>query len=233
MNSRSSFIVACTVACLAAFAWVLVQARQLASLRTERQRLVSDSRPAEDTPNQSPLAQTIREPAEPRAAASPSLELLRLRSEVTRLTARRRELFDVTNESVRLRAQFQNRAANTPAATALPPGYVRKSEARFVGYNTPADTIQSLLWAVQNRDLTNMVGAFTAEEARQLQQQVQRSGGEEFFKELSIIPGMCIKSQQQMPDGSIELEVEIVPGEPMPERMRFRQINGQWKLVSL
>jgi hypothetical protein len=41
---------------------------------------------------------------------------------------------------------------------------------------------------------------------------------------------MHIISQQQTRDGSIELEVEMVPGEPLPDRMRFRQINGQWKL---
>jgi hypothetical protein len=31
----------------------------------------------------------------------------------------------------------------------------------MVGYNTPEDTLQSLLWAVQNRDLTNLLQAFT------------------------------------------------------------------------
>ena len=41
----------------------------------------------------------------------------------------------------------------------LPPGYIRKSEARMVGYSTPDDTLQSFLWAIQNRDLTNVLQA--------------------------------------------------------------------------
>ena len=164
--------------------------------------------------------------------AAPSLELLRLRSEVARLTARRRELAVARGENERLRAQVAASRTNVSDANALPPGYVRRSEARLVGYTTPADTIQSLLWAVQNRDFTNFLEAFIPEAAQQLRQQVARSGEDDFFKDASIIPGMRIKSQQQMPDGSIELEMEIVPGEPLPEKMRFRQINGQWKLES-
>ena len=46
----------------------------------------------------------------------------------------------------------------------LPPGYVRKRDARLVGFNTPEDTLQSLLWAIQNHDLAKVLEAFTPDE---------------------------------------------------------------------
>jgi hypothetical protein len=215
---------------LATFAGVLLKKQELANLRSEQQSFIAQLGTPSDAA--SPVSEATTKPAGPRQPATPSLELLRLRSEVARLTGRRRELAAVRDENERLRAQVAASRTNMSAGNALPPGYVRKSDARFVGYNTPADTIQSLLWAIQNRDITNMMEAFTPEEARQLQKETQRSGEEEFFKNASIVPGMRIRSQQQMPDGSIEMEVEMVPGEPLPERMRLRQVNGQWKLQS-
>ncbi|HEU0039670.1 MAG TPA: hypothetical protein VFR76_10365 [Verrucomicrobiae bacterium] len=225
MNLRLLFTGILTAVCLATLASALIQRQQLAGLRAEQQGLITRLGTPQDA--SSPAGEVTSNTAVSHLIAAPSLELLKLRSEVARLTGRRRELAAAQGENDRLRIQFAASHTNVSAANALPPGYVRKSEARFVGYNTPADTIQSLLWAVQNRDLTNLLAAFTPETARQMQQD------KDYFENVSIIPGMHIKSQQQMPDGSIELEVEMVPGEPLPDRMRFRQFNGQWKLEDL
>jgi hypothetical protein len=230
MNPRILFSGISTVIGLTTLVGVLFQKHHLARLRSEQQSLIAPYETTVET--RSPARSDTPRVAGPRATASPSLELLHLRSEVNRLTNRRRELAVARSENGRLRVQFAASRTNISPANALPPGYVRKSDARFVGYNTPADTIQSLLWAIQRHDITNMAEAFTPEEARQLQEEAQRSGVEAFFKDASILPGMHIKSQQQMPDGSLELEVEVVPGQPLPDRMRFRQINGQWKLDS-
>jgi len=224
MNPRPLLIGVLSAICLAALTGALIQRQQLAGLRAEQQGLVERLEPPQ---NASSPARTPSDPATSDSVATPSLELLKLRSEITRLTERRRELAAVRGENERLRIQLAAGRTNVSAGNALPPGYVRTSEARFVGYNTPADTIQSLLWAMQNRDFTNLLAAFAPETARRMKQD------EDFFENLSIIPGMHIKSQEQMPDGSIELEVEMVPGEPFPGRMRFHQINGQWKLESL
>ena len=225
MNLRLLFTGILTAVCLATLASALIQRQQLAGLRAEQQGLITQLGTAQDA--SSPADRVTTSTTVSNSVTTPSLELLKLRSEVTRLTGRRRELAAARGENQHLRVQLAANRTNVSAANALPPGYLRRSEARFVGYNTPADTIQSLLWAVQNRDFTNLLAAFTPETARQMQQD------KDFFENVSIIPGMHIKSQQQMPDGSIELEVEIVPGEPLPGRMRFHQINGQWKLVSL
>jgi hypothetical protein len=225
MNSRPLLTGILAAVCLTTLASALIQRQRLTALRAEREGLITQlgTVPAAS----SAAGSAIPNPPASNSTATPSLELLRLRSEVTRLTGRRRELAAARGENERLRIQLAASRTNLSAANALPPGYVRKSEARFVGYSTPADTIQSLLWALQQRDFTNVLAAFTPEVVRQMQQ------NKNFFEEVSIIPGMRIKSQQQMPDGAIELEVEVVPGEPLPERMRFLLINGQWKLGSL
>ena len=222
MNSRLLLICILSAVCLAMLTSALIQRRQITGMRTEEEGLITKLGPAQDA--SSPADNTISSALVSKSVTTPSLELLKLRSDVARLTERRRELAAARGENERLRVQLAASRTNVSTANALPLGYIRKSDARFVGYNTPADTIQSLLWAVQNRDFTNLMAAFAPETAHQMRQD------KDFFENASIIPGMHIKSQQQMPDGSIELDVEIVPGEPLPDRMRFRQINGQWKL---
>ena len=49
------------------------------------------------------------------------------------------------------------RQGTNSSSGTLPPGYVRKRQARLVGYNTPEDTIQSFLWAVQNHDAVRQI----------------------------------------------------------------------------
>jgi hypothetical protein len=111
--------------------------------------------------------------------------------------------------------------------------YVRRSEARLVGYTRPDDTLQSLLWAVQNRDLTNFLQAFTPEGAEQLRTQAGESPQsiEDFWSKSVGLVGMRIVSwEQDASDGSITVQVEVVPGESGP-RPTLRQISGQWKIA--
>jgi hypothetical protein len=169
MNPRSLFIGIFSVVGLATVTGVVIQKQQLASLRSEQQAVLAQL----GTPSDATSEVSAPPPkAELPSPTAPSLELLRLRSEVARLTERRRELSSIRTENEHLRVQVAASRTNVAAANALPPDYMRKSEARFVGYNTPADTIQSLLWAVQNRDLTNMMEAFTPEMSQQLRQEV-------------------------------------------------------------
>jgi hypothetical protein len=160
-------------------------------------------------------------------------ELLRLRNEVTLLTARQRELAGVRAENERLRAQLASRSTTSPAGIALPPGYVRKSEARMVGYNTPEDTLQSLLWGLQNHDLTNVLQAFAPDRAEKLRAQAgqSRQSIEDFFSQAAGFVGMRVaKREPQASDGTLAVEVEVVPGESGP-RITFRRIDGQWRIV--
>ena len=99
--------------------------------------------------------------------------------------------------------------------------------------NTPDDTLQSLLWATRNHDLTNILQAFTPERAEQLQANARQSdhSTEDFFRDSAAFVGMWVVGRKQnADDGSVDIEVEVMPGMPH-ESFSFRQINGQWKIA--
>ena len=167
---------------------------------------------------------------EPALVATP--ELLRLRSEVTRLTERRRELATVRGENERLRGEILSRSTNGAAAYRFPPDYVRKSEARMVGYKTPEDTLQSLLWAIRNRDLTNVLQAYVPERAQFLQTMLQKQDRslEDFWSDETLAFGMrFVRQETNTHTGVLFVVGEMAPGVSGP-CFYLRQTNGEWKI---
>jgi hypothetical protein len=209
------------------------QQNQLAGLRSDQQQLL-----AQVAANSSESPDTAEAggagSGTPPTTSTVTPELLRLRSEVTRLTERRRELAGARAENERLRAQFSSRGTNGAAGFVTPPGYIRKSEARMVGYNTPDDTLQSLLWAVQNHDLTNLLQAFTPEMAAEINAGITKSDKSigDFFRDGAGFVGMSVvgRTEDHTSAGSIYVEVEVFPGVPH-QQIRFRQTDGQWKIA--
>jgi hypothetical protein len=229
MNQRTLLSVFLVVVCVAVICGMAVQQGQLTRLRAEERQFMAQMTPTPDSP-----AQRTAVSPETRSAASPvPSELLRLRSEVTRLTERRRELAGARAENERLRAQLASQSTNAAAGTRPPPGYLRKAEARMVGYNTPEDTIQSFLWALQSHDFTNLLQVLTPDQAEYLRDRLRQSNRpiKEFFDEAEAVPGMVILSRKQRPEGpgSLELEVEVGPNVPH-QPISLRQIGGQWKI---
>jgi len=209
--------------CLAAVCAVAARQKQLARLRAEERDTLSD------------LSQISAPPAAPSESSSPheapaaSTELLRLRSEVAQLTQRRQALAGVAAENRALKSQLASGATNAPSGVELPPGFLRKSQAQLVGYASPQDTLQSLLWAVQNRDLTNLLQALTPEAAHWLTARKSAHTAQELFDEIDTFVGMAVVATNQQPGGGLELEVETIPGRP-PVPIGFQQINGEWKI---
>ena len=234
MNWRGllgSFLV---IVCLAILWGVSGQRSQLAGLRAEQQRLLAQlAMRADDSTSAGTAEAGGAGSGTPRQTLLVTPDLLRLRNEVTRLTQRRRELASERAENERLRAQVASRGTNGPGGFQLPPGYVRKSEARMMGYNTPDDTLQTLLWATRNHDWTNVLQAFAPERAKELRGEFGESGQsiERVLDNAAGFFGMRIVERK--PGGkdgsSIVAEVEVVPGVPGPT-VGFRQINGQWKI---
>lgn len=234
MNRRALFSGVLVVVALAALWGIWGQRSQLADLRAQQQQLLAQ--PAAKAESPAPPV-TIESANTSSAAPAPSLvvtpELLRLRSEVTRLTERRRELAGARVENEQLRAQFASRGTNGLGGFQLPPGYVRRTEARMVGYNTPEDTLQSMLWAIQNRDLTNLLQAFTPEMGKEITAGVAKSNKsiEDFFHDGAGFVGMWVVGRKQNAnDGSVDVEIEVMPGMPH-QGFSFRQINGQWRIA--
>jgi hypothetical protein len=224
MKIRILLIIASSVACAATVTGVVVQGRQLGELRTEHRRLVTEPESEKATaPNAVPAASNN----------SPSLELLQLRNEVSQLTKRRRELNNIATENETLRVQVAVSRTNTAKAGSPLAGYIRKSTAQNLGFNTPEDTLQTFYWAIHNRDITTLTQAFGPEMLKQLQRQIEKSGrtGADFFKGSENIPPMRVLDREQLPGGSVKLKVGNLPGaEPAEQTIHFQFINGQWKL---
>lgn len=223
MNARKVIIGLLSLLCAGAVIAVFIQRDKLAALRAGQTQ--SGVAPAEPTAD----AQQSSEMSSDAAASSGSAELLQLRSTVTRLEARKRELAGVAAENERLRAQFAVSRTNSSAAGDLPKGYIRKSQAQMVGYSTPENTIQSLLWAVNNHDLTNVLRAFSPACAQRLQGEIASRSPETFWQDADKLPGIGVLGSETLPDGAVQLHMAIAPGEN-GQKVRLQAINGEWKL---
>jgi hypothetical protein len=211
-----------TMLFLAAVVGVVAQTRRITELRQEKRHLVfPEDLPEPDPPGVAPSPNAELVPVDS------SRELLRLRAEVTRLSQQRRSLLSVSNEYQRLNAQLASRRV-PEVGSALPPGYLRTSQAKLVGYATPEDTLQSIMWAISHQDVTNLVKGLAPAEAQKFQSQMSAN---EFFRDTSSFIGASIKERYPMADGSVELMAELVPGLPA-QRLRFLRIDGEWKLKS-
>ena len=111
----------------------------------------------EHCPTQHQQKREASQPVVVTTHSEPSLEVLRLRSQVGQLERRKRELAAVTEESKRLQAQLSTKATNVTSGVALPAGYIRKSEAKYAGFGSPEDSLQSFLWAIEHRDLRTLM----------------------------------------------------------------------------
>jgi len=232
MTSRSIITIGFVVLCGAALWGILAQGRQLSELQTQQQRLESTRLATNVT-----VAETIASPTPevPR-------ELLQLRAEVARLSQQQRELAGARTENEKLRLQLEDRKTNSAARKGA--AYIRASEAKWLGYNTPEDTLQSLFWAAQNHNLEKFLEAVTPEAAEEFTSRIQKSNNpaeaaEEFFKEEGVPPGFVILGRVQLADGTVAVRIHIVapesgtePGVAVDssEPLRFEQIAGQWKL---
>ena len=103
----------------------------------------------------------------------------------------------------------------------------------MVGFNTPEDTLQSFLWALQNHNLTNLLQALTADKSEQLQAALTQSGSsaDDFFQNSAVLVGLrIVERKESAGEDHLDLKVEMIPGVP-PQTIRFQQTNGQWRIA--
>ncbi len=227
MTARSkTALIACAIVSVGMCVGIVFQHQTISRLQAEQTEQAALTAAQTAPVNQAADGSAAGASASP--ASDASSELLRLRSEVGQLTQRKRELAAVQNENKQLHAQLVSRSTNTPAGSVpIPPGYIRTSQAQFVGYSTPENTIQSFLWAFQNRDITNIVRAFAPDRAESMLEAMAKDPDP--FKEAPNMPGMRIVNQDLLPDGRMNVEIELIPNQPT-QKMPFRQINGEWKM---
>jgi len=219
MKPRPFLIGLSLTASVAMLGAVAIQRLQVVDLRAEQQQKLAD-------------ATTPTDPTPPQVASSPSVsrEVLQLRNQVGQLRRRRDELLPVRAEHDRLVLELAARGTN---ASGLPRNFIRKSEARLVGYNSPEATLQSFLYAIRNRDLTNFFQAFTPEGVSRLKSQGLESPDrlEKLFDDTQDLIGLSILDQKRQQD-LISANVQILPGVP-PTPILFRLVNSQWKMDGL
>jgi len=224
MNARTAITACTTIICVGSVWAVLAQRQQLAALRAESQAtaISANENAAAASGNQSQAGS--------QGEGANSEDLLRLRNQVTRLSARTRELAGVVDENARLKSELERSRTTGPAGIQLPAGYIRKAQARLVGYNTPENTFESFLWALQNHETTALLQSLTPGAAQKLQERFKDPGQlKEFFNNMDAMPGLAIQNRKDQLDGSVNFEVEVVPGLPK-ETMNVHLISGAWKL---
>ncbi len=224
MNATKVLTSALGLVCAAAVYAVVAQHQQLAGLQAEQKRVLAQlgSEPAEPAVPAKSQAEQLT------SSAGTDPELIRLRAEVTQLAARKRELASVAAENERLRAQVASRGTNAANARTL-----LLSKAQFVGYKSPEDTLQTLLWSVQQRDYTNFVKAFAPAVVQALPtgtEDAWRNALNSFHEQLS---GLTIVGRRELPGGQIELDIEMLPLNSTPHPLHFMQVGGEWKLADL
>jgi len=208
------------------------QRQQLQELRQLAQELQSRT---EILTNPPAIEVATTEPAVAVTHSGPSLELLRLRSQVGQLERRKRELAVVPDENKRLQAQLVTKATHGTNSVALPAGYIRKAEAKNAGFGSPEASVHSLLWAIEHRDLPTLLQCFGPEQSKRLAAQMAEQGAtsEEFFKDASGLPGLFITGRETKEDGTVELSVQMVPDDDTSrQKLQFQQLGGQWRLIS-
>lgn len=226
MNAKRAVTLLLWVCSVVGVCAVLIQRQQLTALEAQREQIAG----VDATQSPPPAASEFAGTHGPRSSTESVLpEVLRLRSEITSLSARKRELGNVAEVGENLRAQLVGAQTNAPPGMRLPPGYVRKAQARFAGYSTPENTIQSFLWALQQHDVARFLEALVPEEAQRMQNRLGTSGEPELFKAWDSLPGMAVQSRQDLPNGTVELQVDIGAGIP-PQKLQLRLFNGEWKL---
>ncbi|MCP5519296.1 MAG: hypothetical protein H7A45_18785 [Verrucomicrobiales bacterium] len=178
------------------------------------------------------------EPLEPLNKEEQS-ELIRLRREQTELNRRAGELAGIEQQHAQLSRQLATARANPGSLSAVvPPGYILRSKARNAGQGTPEAAIETWFWAVEHRNRETLVNVFLEEHASHLMDQLQREGEEEFWKGMVFFPGYEITAREPQADGSVRLELAVVPGSadsgvgggPPPWSVTMHQVNGIWRL---
>ncbi len=225
MNWRRWFPALLFVLCIGAVA-VFIQRRQLSSLQQQKGKFAiqasSRSAPATVVPADTQVTTPV----------PPSAELLELRSRITQLTQRKNELAALRSENENLHTQLAARGTNSSAT--LPPDYIRRTQAQWVGMSTPENTLQSFLWALQNHDLTNVFQVLDENCSRQLVWRMTNSPG--FLEDLWSLPGMRIMSQDRHTNFInptqvfITAQVEFIPGDNTHQPAYFELKDGQWKV---
>jgi hypothetical protein len=210
------------------------QRRQLAVLREEARAVgaISPSSMGEAVPTAPSESLTAAPGLTPPLTAAELRELLTLRGQVAELRQAKLRLEAVRAENEHLRTALDQADQPGPDGTTSPDAYLAASRAKFSGYASPRDTLQSFLWAARSRDTNAFFQVLTPDSMAKLTAELARQGqGQGVLAQLGKIPGFRVKTLAEKPDGTAEAEVQFDPDSVMDsEKLSLERINGEWKL---
>ncbi len=177
--------------------------------------------------------ETPSEVVEP-LSADEQKELLQLRRQHTELNRRMRELGAVETRHAELsRRLATSRDDPDSPSVVLPEGYMLRREAVNRGLASPEASLETFLWALENRDESTLFRTLTPESANEWGERMTRQGKEEMWNEAAAVPGFKIHDTESQPDGSLKVQLLIIPGEEPtrnPPSLTMRNINGEWRI---
>lgn len=226
MNVRTWLVITAVVAGLLAGRAVFRQQGQLRRLRTELAQIEA-ARAAAVPPVATALAQSTSPAPSPLSEADKQ-ELMRLRGEVARLMRRQRELAGVEAENASLRAGPVAGATNG-ARMKLPPGYVKRAQAKLAGNGSPEAALQSLFWSIEHRDTNQLFLVVEPDFHRQMVEELTRAGADQFWEGARQLPGYHVVTSEPRSDAEVLLQVQFVPDEPAVS-IAARRTGGTWRL---
>lgn len=206
---------------------ILTQHRQLALLRDAIQSSAHNAlspRQSEATP--SPSTPLPLSDAEHR-------ELLTLRRDVGQLRREKPDLDRLKSQNQRLRMAAAKASARNPDGSPSEPAYLSGANARFVGLATPAETLQSFLFAARRRDTNALFQVLTPESAGNLAAQIGSNGTYSMLNQIAAFPGFRIKAIRELPNGTVEADLQFDPrsdDDATVKKLTLERINGEWRL---
>jgi hypothetical protein len=157
------------------------------------------------------------------SAVRPAPEPHDLHSNISELTARKNQLTGALPDQDEIRTRLTVRQATDS-------GFIRKTNAKWLGTDTPANTFESALWALHNRRADALMQLLSPDTVKMIQQQMGNAP-EKFFDAAAAIPAMRVSNQQFWGAATIKAELDLSPEDRTPRAIFFFLLDGQWKLA--
>jgi len=239
MSRLKSILVLVVVGGLALF--IVVQYEILAKLRAGNNALRSQL-------DQLTQAQAARESTSNPSATANDLnadqlaELLKLRGEVTQLRGQTNEIAALRQQNDALRASAKMAAAaalpverkKKTADDALPQDIHLKESWGFRGYDSPENTLESMLWSASKGDKTGFMAGFSPD----MQEKFQKDFAQKDFAEEARtheIGEFRVLDRQAVSDDEMVVTIYTTHDDNgkttgNSEDTHFKKIDGQWKV---
>ena len=226
-----SIVVALAALSIAAPFWVNHRAQtKLAELEG------TISRQAEEISRMTAPAQAVVHETEARLSNDELRELLRLRSEISRL-------HDPVAEANKLRAAVQPGIRSAVASAPVPsgPDYWPKDQLVSAGQGTPESTLKTAFWAMKNRDMNAMFSCLMPEMRAEAEADLRKEGRSAYLENqftqmaeamTSGSSAFRLVDKKTDADGDVSMRISF-EGEGVVQDFVMRQVGNEWKIADL